>query len=41
MSNSGKKYKKKLAVLAARQKAFEALKSKQGYTKPGSQQGNW
>lgn len=31
------KYKKKLANLAARQKAYEALKSKQGYKKPGSQ----
>ncbi len=40
MSNVGK-YKKKLAVLAARQKAFETSKNKQGYTKPGSQQGNW
>ena len=40
MSNVGK-YKKKLAVLAARQKAFESLKNKQGYRKPGSQQGNW
>lgn len=35
------KYKKKLAILAARQKAFEASKSKQGYTKPGSQKGKW
>lgn len=35
------KYKKKLAVLAARQKAFESQKSKQGFTKPGSQQGKW
>lgn len=40
MSNVGK-YKKKLAVLAARQKAYEALKNKQGYKKPGSQKGNW
>lgn len=40
MSNVGK-YKKKLEVLAARQKAYEASKNKQGYTKPGSQQGNW
>lgn len=31
------KYKKKLANLQARIKAFEALKSKQGFTKPGSQ----
>jgi hypothetical protein len=35
------KYKKKLAVLAARQKAHEALKNKQGFTKPGSQKGKW
>ena len=35
------KYKKKLAVLAARQKAHEALKNKQGFTKPGSQQAMW
>jgi hypothetical protein len=40
MSNVGK-YGKKLKVLAARQKAFEALRNKQGYRKPGSQQGNW
>lgn len=40
MSNVGK-YKKKLAVLAARQKAYEALRNKQGYRKPGSQKGNW
>lgn len=40
MSNVGK-YKKKLAVLSARQKAYEMLKNKQGYRKPGSQQGNW
>jgi hypothetical protein len=33
------KYKKKLEVLAVRQKAFEASKNKQGYTKPGSQKG--
>ena len=30
------KYKKKVANLQARIKAFEALKSKQGFTKPGS-----
>ena len=40
MSNVGK-YKKKLEVLRVRQAAFEASKNKQGYTKPGSQQGNW
>lgn len=40
MSNVGK-YKKKQAVLNARIKAFEANKNKQGYTKPGSQKGNW
>ena len=40
MSNVGK-YKKKLEVLAVRQKAYEALKNKQGYRKPGSQKGNW
>lgn len=31
------KYKKKLANLQARIKAFENLKGKQGYTKLGSQ----
>lgn len=31
------KYKKKLANLAARIKAFESTKNKQGYRKPGSQ----
>lgn len=35
------KYKKKLAVLEIRQKAFEAQRDKQGYTKPGSQKGKW
>lgn len=40
MSNVGK-YKKKLAVRDARIKAFESSKNKQGYTKPGSQKGNW
>ena len=33
------KYKKRLANLAAAQKAFEALKNKQGFRKPGSQKG--
>ena len=42
MSNSGKKYKKKLAVLAARQKDYDTnLAKRGGYTKPGAQQGNW
>ena len=40
MSNVGK-YKKKLAVLAARQKAWESDKNKGGKKKPGSQKGNW
>ena len=40
MSNVGK-YKKKLAVLAARQKAWESNKNKAGHKKPGSQKGNW
>ena len=40
MSNVGK-HKKKIAVLEARRKAFDAQKNKQGYTRPGSQQGNW
>lgn len=40
MSNVGK-YKKKRAVLAARRKAFETQKNKQGYKMPGSQKGNW
>ena len=31
------KYKKKLANLAARQKAWDQLKNKQGFKKPGSQ----
>lgn len=31
------KAKKKLANLAARQRAWEALKNKQGYRKPGSE----
>ena len=31
------KYKKKIANLNARIKAYENLKGKQGYTKPGSQ----
>lgn len=31
------KYKKKLAKLAARQKAWEGLKNQTGYKKPGSQ----
>ena len=30
------KYKNRIARLQARQKAFEALKDKQGFTKPGS-----
>jgi hypothetical protein len=30
------KYKNRKARLVARQKAYEAMKSKQGYTKPGS-----
>lgn len=33
------KYKKKLANLAATQKAYENLKNKQGFRKPGSQKG--
>lgn len=40
MSNVGK-YKKKQAVLAARQKAWENLKNKASNKKPGSQKGNW
>jgi hypothetical protein len=40
MSNTGK-YKKKQAVLEARRKAFDTQKNKQGYKRPGSQQGNW
>ena len=40
MSNV-RKFKKKLAVLEARRKAHEALKNKQGFTRPGSQKGNW
>ena len=35
------KYKKKLAILEARRRAYEALKDKRGYTKPGSQKGKW
>lgn len=31
------KHKKKLENLKARQKAWEALKNKQGYRKPGSE----
>ena len=31
------KYKKKIANLNARIKAWESLKNKQGYKKPGSQ----
>lgn len=30
------KYKNRKANLIARQKAFETIKNKQGYTKPGS-----
>lgn len=40
MSNVGK-YKKKLAVLAARIKDWESNKNKAGRKKPGSQKGNW
>lgn len=40
MSNVGK-YKKKQEVLRIRQANYETQKNKQGYTKPGSQQGNW
>lgn len=31
------KYKKKIKNLEARQRAWEVLKNKQGYKKPGSQ----
>lgn len=31
------KYKKKIKNLEARQRAWESLKNKQGYKKPGSQ----
>ena len=31
------KYKKKIKNLEARQRAWETLKNKQGYKKPGSQ----
>lgn len=40
MSNTGK-YKKKIAVLEARRKAFDTQKNKQGCKRPGSQKGNW
>ena len=30
------KYKNRIARLTARQKEYEAMKDKQGYTKPGS-----
>lgn len=30
------KYKKRLAKLAARQKWYDSLKNKQGFTRPGS-----
>lgn len=36
------KHKKKMAILAARQKDWETnLAKRGGYTKPGSQKGKW